>query len=85
MECNGQCHLKKELKKINQLEEKSTNSTFPIEKIVETEIPVFLVQNYSCCEHLSAINVTYEYSQYFEIINKYQFNFFHESFHPPQV
>ena len=85
MECNGQCHLKKEFKKIEQIEEKSSDTEFPIQKIVESEIPVFLLNEYLSDEVLSPIQVAYDYASYFKILDGYRFNFCQESFHPPQV
>jgi hypothetical protein len=81
MECNGCCHLKKELNKVEKAEE-SENSSFPISKISKQEIQPFLIH---CIQKISfSLNDYTFYSNNFGTYsNLYSFLFFVKDNKPP--
>jgi hypothetical protein len=81
MECNGCCHLNKELNIVEKAEE-SENSSFPISKISKQEIQPFLIQ---CIQKISfSLNDYTFYSNNFGTYsNLYSFLFFAKDNKPP--
>lgn len=81
MECNGCCHLKKELNNVDKAEERE-NSSFPISKISKQEIQPFLIQ---CIQKISFSLNDYSFFSisYGMYSNLYSFLFFVKNNKPP--
>jgi hypothetical protein len=74
MKCNGRCHLKKQLKKVNDEEKKLPVPPLKIEKLT---ISLF-------CSNIKAVNFTIAEGTKTPYIENYQFIFNGRIFHPPK-
>lgn len=81
MECNGKCHLQKQLKSVEDNQTKETNASLPLKlKNLKTDDFVnhseMLVYSIQTVQHL-ILNPTF--------YTHYSFNYISSCFRPPQV
>lgn len=85
LECNGQCHLKKQLKAFSQEDQKQgkSDSTIPIKKDVKLEKVEYTTSNFDF--HLTTNNFIIHHKPYDNYCHSYKFNLKKPIFQPPIV